>query len=73
MDLAIFCDILSTMGHHSRPFNLEHCGIDKNNLKWQENQLVLHSRVGSLIAMNNYKSIANFKPAALSLLEILHF
>ena len=63
MVLAIFCDILSAMGPHSRPFHLENTppptlhpyisasGVDKNYLKWRENQLAVDCAVGSLIAI----------------------
>ena len=42
------------------------CGVDKKlSKKWQKNQLVM--------TLNNYSYVANCKPAALGLLEILRF
>ena len=50
------------------------CGVDKNYLKWLENQLAIHCREDSLIDLeNSYSYVANCKPAALGLLEIIHF
>ena len=49
------------------------CDVDKNNLKWREIQLAVCCGVGSLIAINRYRFVANCKPTALSRLKILHF
>ena len=58
--------------HHPHPY-ISACGVDKNNVKWWEIQLPIYYGVGSLIAINGYRFIANCKPAALSLLELLCF
>ena len=59
MDLAIFCDTLSTKWD-----------LNLGYLKWQEIQLVVHFGVGSIITI---RFVANCKPTALSLLNILDF
>ena len=56
----MFCDILCAMGPYF-------------SLKWWKIQLDVHYEVRSLITINSYIFIAAYKPAALSLLEVLHF
>ena len=51
------------------------CGVDKKQSKMVGKQLAVHCRVCSLIRsceIHNYKSIANWKPVALSLLDTLN-
>ena len=46
--------------HH--PY-LSACGVDKSDLKWRQKQLAVDCGVGSLIAINGYRFVANCKHA----------